>query len=349
MNIERAMKVATWAFDNALYSEDIISYHTCQKIVSKLIYFSDISSSLSEKSLARILYLICNTAMILYQYCLASWFLLFMTPGGFNIIKKLIYSNPIFAMFFYLSFYFRLLIESDIQKFNYISKKLGLPEHQEYKLYNVITKNEYIYKFINSVSYHFGIDTDTNILGEISRSIESIAISVFAVQVQNLPTSFNKLFQVASEKIVIDDLPGINAIEITNIELKAEIQFWAEETYENIEKHKKQIKKERLKTKRQRKLKLQKSVERKTDKGEILCLDDCKERVKTSRGCYCESDCGSLLGMRKNWCYVDPKKCKKGKYLKKFLGKSYDTCDPLKVSSKPVCHTGFKYRNCNKT
>jgi len=31
----------------------------------------------------------------------------------------------------------------------------------------------------------------------------------------------------------MDNLPGLSAISITNIELKADIQFWAEETYEN--------------------------------------------------------------------------------------------------------------------
>jgi len=271
-----------------------------------------------------------------------------MTPSGFGIIKKLMYSNPIFAMFFYLSFYFRLMVESDIQKFNYVSKNLGLPEYQEYKLYNVITRNQYISKFINSVSYSFHIATDTIIMEEISSSIEPIAISVFAAQIQNLPVSLNKLIRMASKNIVIDKLPGINAIQITDIELNAEIESWSVDTYKNNKKYRKQIKNEGLKTKRQRKLRLQQLVERKTDKGEILCLDDCKERVKTSRGCYCESDCSSLLGMGTNWCYVDPKKCKKGKYLKKYFDKPYDTCDPLKVSSEPICHTGFKYRNCNK-
>ena len=73
MNLDWAMKVATLTFSYGLYSEDIISYYTCQQIAKQSI-FSNISSTLSEKSLTRILYLICNTSMLLYQYFLQITF-----------------------------------------------------------------------------------------------------------------------------------------------------------------------------------------------------------------------------------------------------------------------------------
>lgn len=343
------------SFKTLLDRNDMTSYYRCQKLV-KYWNLSE-KFNISGKSLAITLYFIINIAVILYEYVYASWFLLYITPNGFRVIKKLIYSNPIFTVFFYLSFYIRILTETDVEKFNYISKKLGLPK---YDVSIKLTTSIYIYKFINAVSYKFGIDTEKILIEKATDSITNVLMNQVGAKIENLP------YNVLNYKILQDiEIKDLGAIEIKEFELKADIQFLAEETYKSIEKHKEQIKKEKLKTKREKRLKLQKLIERKTESGEILCLDDCKERVKTTSGCYCESECGSFLGMRKNWCYVDPKKCKKGKHLQKnpkinlinlvnpyatespIENKHYDTCDPLKIS-KPICHTGFKYRSCKE-
>jgi hypothetical protein len=81
--------------------------------------------------------------------------------------------------------------------------------------------------------------------------------------------------------------------------------------------------------------------------GHVVCLNKCKNRVKTQTGCYCEGDCGrtTFLG-GKEWCWVDPDKCKKGKYLEKFNGSAYDYCDNKKLSKKKKCFTGKKYTDC---
>ena len=133
------------SFKTLLDHNDMTSYYRCQQLV-KYWNLSE-KFNISGKSLAIILYFIINIAVILYEYVYASWFLLYITPNGFRVIKKLIYSNPIFTVFFYLSFYIRILTETDIEKFNYISKKLGLPE---YDVSIKLTTNIYIYKFINN-------------------------------------------------------------------------------------------------------------------------------------------------------------------------------------------------------
>lgn len=358
MNTNKTLNKLNWGFKLLLPEYDMTSYYSCQQLVN----YWKLSNKLnrSKKTLAIILYLILNTAILLYEYVYASWFLLYMTPTGFRIIKKLIYSHPIFTLFFYSSFYIRILTEPDIQKFNYISKKLGLPDYEKYNDIGKLTGRAYIRKVINAISYKFALDTPDTTIINTTNIITDVLLNQVASKIENLP-------YVLNYKILQDiEIKDIGAVEMTEFELKADIQFWAEETYKNIENHKEQIKKERLKTKREEKLKLQKLVERKTDSGEILCLDDCKPRVKTSSGCYCESDCGSFLGIRKNWCYIDPKKCKKGKHLQKnpkinllnlvnpyatespIENKHYDTCDPSKIS-KPICHTGFKYRPCKQT
>ena len=71
--------------------------------------------------------------------------------------------------------------------------------------------------------------------------------------------------------------------------------------------------------------------------GNVICLNKCENRVKTQMGCYCEGNCGrtTFLGGKK-WCWVDPEKCKKGKYL--------DKCDNKNVTKK--CFTGKTYTDC---
>ena len=85
----------------------------------------------------------------------------------------------------------------------------------------------------------------------------------------------------------------------------------------------------------------------KSPSGSTICLNNCTNRIKTRMGCYCEGDCGSttFLGGKK-WCWVDPDKCKKGKYLDKFNNRVYDQCDNKNLSKTKKCFTGKKYTDC---
>jgi hypothetical protein len=107
----------------------------------------------------------------------------------------------------------------------------------------------------------------------------------------------------------------------------------------------------KLKNKKLKKKAFLEIAQLKDPEGNVICLDQCKNRVKTEMGCYCESDCGptTFLG-GKNWCWVDKEKCKKGKYLNQALsGKAYDRCNPKMVDPKKKCFTGLKYTDCQAT
>jgi len=82
-------------------------------------------------------------------------------------------------------------------------------------------------------------------------------------------------------------------------------------------------------------------------KEKTVCLDKCEQKIKTSSGCYCQSECGKSILTGKDWCYVDKEKCKRGKILEKGVtGKAYDYCSPKDISSREVCFNGSKYENC---
>jgi hypothetical protein len=63
--------------------------------------------------------------------------------------------------------------------------------------------------------------------------------------------------------------------------------------------------------------------------GNVICLNKYENRVKTQMGCY---------------CWVDPEKCKKGKYLDIYKGYAYDKCDNKNVTKK--CFTCKTYTDC---
>lgn len=85
--------------------------------------------------------------------------------------------------------------------------------------------------------------------------------------------------------------------------------------------------------------------------GNVLCLDECKPRVKTLSGAYCSSECGkSSIFSSKEWCYIDPVKNKSGKTRDTYLGRPYDLCVPSKGDpAEGVCFTGLKYSKCTRT
>ena len=92
-------------------------------------------------------------------------------------------------------------------------------------------------------------------------------------------------------------------------------------------------------------MELNKRIEQQSGTGQKLCLNECKPRIKTKTGCFCDGNCGPSVYGGANWCYVDKQSCKNGKSLPKTIfNSSYDFCDLN--NEKTVCYTGSKYRNC---
>ena len=129
-----------------------------------------------------------------------------------------------------------------------------------------------------------------------------------------------------------------------DIDIQDQIKFLKKE-HINIKKYiKKNINPKDKKLKKQMFMEI---AQVKAPDGNVICLNKCENRVKTQMGCYCEGNCGrtTFLGGKK-WCWVDPEKCKKGKYLDTYKGYAYDKCDNENVSKTKICFTGKTYTDC---
>jgi len=284
--------VDNMVFKNTI-PDDMISYSTCYKIIGNK-YFQNLTNSIGNKyTCINILYLTINTSIFLYEYTQATWFFLyFMTPSGFKIIKKLIYSNPIYILFFYLSFYIKVLTEPDIEKLNAVSNTLGLPTYEYASGVRDLVDLSYdtVTTLVNNIceKYEILIPKENTVF--ILTILKNISKNIISSKVENI----GDLLVLSSNKIKVKDIPKEKAIYKLDIDSEVEILLWSEEIYKNMRNYYKEIKKQ-FKTKRERKLALQKIVELKNEEGKVKCLEKCEKRIKTSNGCYCEGGCGSLL------------------------------------------------------
>jgi hypothetical protein len=129
----RFLNIASNIIGLALDPSDVMRLHTAKKIVrSSPFVRQHLTKYLSLNNAAAGLYLAVNLATLYYQYCYSSWFMYLLgSMSGALKLYKVVLQNPILGVFFYASFYFRLLSETDRQKFNLVATTLRIPTHEE--------------------------------------------------------------------------------------------------------------------------------------------------------------------------------------------------------------------------
>lgn len=342
----RFLNFAGWIFSMTLDPDDMISLYGAKKLlkISPFIY-NNLTAYLSENNAANAIFLAVNLAVVAYQYIYASWFLYLTTSmSGIKKLYKVILQNPILGIFFYFSFYFRLLSETDKEKFNHVAKFLDLPMHEDF------VGNKFISDSMDKIAIKL---TGDHVQGYklVTKTLIHKVFSeqVVAAKIEGLPIKIEQILEytVKREEKLVESLENAAVyIGKRTIETQRDLDEFSEFVTTNRRSIEKQIKEEVGNRKHARKLKLQQMVEKRTPDGDVICLDVCKPRVKTAMGCYCEGDCGPTMFLGgSSWCYVDPAKCKRGKYLEKYMDKAYDRCDEKNVTT-PKCFTGLKYKNC---
>ena len=339
----RIANTANTLFKLLLSPDDMLSLYSAKKLLrSSEFVHANSTAYLSETNAALAIFIAVNLGVLTYQYAYASWFLYLVTSySGLKKLYHVIFKNQLLGVFYFASFYFKVLEgTADEVKFNIIARKLGLPMHADFVGQKFLTDT------VEHLPEKIGNFNVTGYRTVAKTSMKKVAGVVISQQVEGLGVKLgNVLYAVFRTTPEISEMSRA-AVYLTNRDIisESEIQEW----YDYVLTNKKKIKKElkvRGKKKRQLKLRLQQVIEKKTASGEVICLDECKSKVKTFMGCYCDGDCGkTILIGGYHWCYVDPRKCKKGKYLPTYRGYSYDRCDPSKKAVK--CFTGLGYSDC---
>lgn len=342
----RFLNFAGWIFSKVLDPADMISLYGAKKLlkISPFIY-NNVTAYLTENNAANAIFISVNLAIVAYQYIYATWFMYLVTSNsGIKKLYKVILQNPILGIFFYFSFYFRLLGETDKEKFNSVTKFFDLDMHDDF------LGSKFIGDSMDKISVKLSGD---NVYG-YKLVAKKIIHKVFSEQIiasmtEGIPLKISQIL----EHVIRKEDNELRKIKIAavyinkrTVETQRDLDEFSDFVTENRRDIERQIKEDVGKRKTARKLKLQKIVEKKTPDGDVICLDVCKPRVKTAMGCYCEGECGPTMFLAgSSWCYVDPTKCKKGKYLEKYMGKTYDRCDDKNVTT-PKCFTGLRYKDC---
>lgn len=344
---------------------DVLSLESARRIYE--LTFSKVTTFLPEVTSIRMIQLVINLVQVAYQYSFASWFLyLVTTSSGLRKLYECIFENPVYGILWYLSFYFCALKgTSDEAKFDKIASFLGLPQHSQFSfgqsffetLGEKIKEKSSELVSMNPEGYKTVIST---VLDKIPMILSIFTIQVGGVAVTKGKKALNlddtksleKIIELALEKSsdTIEQhhyavyISSRNLIDFDNREIQDQLKLIQDKS-----KLKRIVKASvrNPKDKRAKKQVLRTISELRTPQGGKVCLDECKVRVKTSGGGYCEGKCStSTMWNDKHWCWVDPSKMKHGSTRDTFLGKTYDTCDPSKHSQDSVCFTGVSYDKC---
>lgn len=327
--------VAGRLFSLLLDEDDMFSLYSSRKVLkaNETVYKSA-TKYLSENNAVNAIFISVNLASIVYQYCYATWFMYYIsTMSGIKKLYKVIFQNPILGVFFYISFYFRLIGETDKTKFDSVAKIFNLPSYDEFNI------STHLSLFISNISKILIGETENE--SQIRDSLLLVSTILIADTTEKIPITLLGLLEPVVKKQIIEN--PVIYLKNESLETKADLLEWQEFVLKNRKTIEKNISIPKKKKKRV-KAKLQQLIELKDLTGNVLCLDTCKERVKTSLGCFCESDCQSSLFSSRKTCYVDAKKCQKSKHLMSGFFGTYDYCD--KGKSKPVCFTGLEYKDC---
>lgn len=342
----RFLNFAGWIFSTVLDPNDMISLYDAKKLLktSPFIY-NNVTAYLSENNAVNAIFLAVNLAVVAYQYVYATWFMYLITSvSGIKKLYKVILQNPILGIFFYFSFYFRLVGETDKEKFNNVAKFFDLNIHEDF------LGSKFIGESMDSIAVKL---TGDKVHGYklVTKNLVHKVFSeqIVAAMTEGIPLTISQVlaYTVRKEDAKIREIQNA-AVYIDNrdIETQRDLDEFSEYVTKNKREIQKQVKEEIGNRKRARKLRLQQIVEKRTPEGDVICLDTCKPRIETAMGCYCEGDCGPTIFLAgSSWCYVDPNKCKKGKYLEKYMGNAYDRCNEKNVTT-PKCFTGLKYKDC---
>lgn len=337
---------ANSVFKILLDPDDTLSLYSAKKLLrSSRFVYDNATAYLSENNAAAAIFIAVNMGILTYQYAFASWFMYFVTSiSGIKKLYKVIFKNPLLGVFFFLSFYFKILEgTADEAKFNAVAASLGLPKHENFVGQTFMTA---IVENVPESVAGYNVSGYRNVT---KQTLKSVAGTLVSAQVEKIGAKMNEiLFQAVKHTPEISDINNA-AIYFSSRDIfdEAETQEYSDYIRQNINVIKKDVKRRVGKNKQRRKLELQRVVERRSATGEIVCLSECKGRVKTRMGCYCEGDCGKTFMIGKeSWCYVDPKKCKRGKQLPRYNGKAYDKCDAAKITP-PHCWTGARWKECS--
>jgi hypothetical protein len=335
----RFLNFAGWLFSIALDEKDALSLYGAKKLLrSSSIIHKSSTKYLSEDNASTAIFIAVNLANIAYQYIYATWFMYLTTSiSGIKKLYKVILENPILGLFFYLSFYFRLLGETDINKFNLVASSFGLESHENFTGSKAISSS--IHKIAKKLSGG-NVSGYEKVVATLVHKI--VSEKIIAKNVESLP---HFLSSAITKKSNVSKKIADSPIYVTkrNIETQRDLDEFQDYVIRNAKAIRREIKRSRSRKKSDRSKLIREKVEKRDENGNVICLDKCTERARTKSGCYCEGECGSVLG-GKSWCYVDPEKCKKGKYLRKYFGRSYDYCD--KERTRALCFTGYRYRSC---
>ncbi len=343
-----------------LLKDDVVSMATATQVLhSSNIIYRNLTKNMSEVSAKRMIQLIMNLAMIMYQWILpltSTWIVYFLTTSsGLNKIYECIFVNPLYGFIFYLTFYLKILGNIDKSLFNEIAHRFNLPKH--FDLYSP----QVISAIVDRLPKILNLESTFN---KYYKKLLNESIDLYWAQQIAISASASGLVQYGAARLLLpkvlhDATPILNTIpsnalpvyissrnsfNFDDTDIHNQLQFLKN----NKTDIKKYIKRNfKTKKKREYKRRFRELAEIKTHEGRTICLDKCTRRVKTKMGCYCKSKCGptTFLGGKK-WCWVDFEKCKKGKYLDKYYGYPYDYCDPQNVSETNKCFTGVKYKNC---
>ena len=352
MNIQKKLTISKFSnfsnfiFEKVIDADDIVTLYNSEKILkASPIIYSKITTCFSEPTAIYLLFLSLNLATVIYQNIYSTWFMyLFTSVSGLRKLYKVVLQNPILSIFFYFSFYFRILCETDKQKLNFLAKYLKLPSHENFAGIKMVENT------INNLS---DILTGKNIknINDYKLIHKLISEQVIASGIECFPYTIEKklihmLKKQNSVTEYINKIPDAVYIKNSDIETNRDFEKFIDYIRVNKKEIENQIKKKiGGKKKSIRKLELNKRIEQQTVTGQKLCLNECKPRIKTKTGCFCDGNCGPSIYGGANWCYVDKQSCKNGKSLPKTIfNSSYDFCDVN--NEKTVCYTGSKYRNC---
>lgn len=359
IDLESQNRRASWYFKyiNEIISiivakEDIITIGIAKKVLYSTPFINrSLTKFMNESNAARMVQLSMNLAVVAWQWVFAStstWFSYYLTsPSGLKKMYQCIFENPIYGLLFYSTFYLKILGgTSDEKKFDRIANILGFPIHKD------MGGNDVLEKIVNN--------TPKIIIGQTVFGYKVVTKKLLKSVVSGVIVFGS---QTTIEQVLIDSLKKTNPIistiknaavyisdrdkfDFDDTDIQEQIEFINKE-HTNIKKYvKKHI---NPKNKQLKKQKFMEIAQIKAPDGHIICLNNCKNRIKTHMGCYCESDCSKTTFINgKPWCWVDPSKCKKGKYLNKHRGYAYDYCSPNSLSKTKKCFTGKEYTDCEK-
>ena len=156
-----------------------------------------------------------------------------------------------------------------------MSNALGLPSYEYASGVRDLVDFSYdtVTTLVNNICKKYKILIPKENTVFILTILKNISKNIISSKVENI----GDLLVLSSNEIK-EDIPKEKAIYQLDIDSEVKIALWSEEIYENMAKYNKDIKNE-YKTKRERKLALQKMVQLKNKKGQIICLDKCEKEL----------------------------------------------------------------------